>query len=117
MTTNTHARGVHGWVPPGKFGTRIWQVRRHLGMSVAEFAGMIGQQPTQVSRWEHGARPRNLPEVCRRINAVTGVDLFWLLYGDSPDGGDPQSSSDERHAEGLRGGRNNVTYRGHSLSL
>ncbi|QII82607.1 helix-turn-helix domain-containing protein [Jeotgalibaca arthritidis] len=75
-------------INPNDVGDRIRQIRRNKGMSMTEFANLIGQvektskiQSGTISNWETG---KNLPNNKRLsiISGIAGISVDELLYGD-----------------------------------
>lgn len=75
-------------INPNDVGDRIRQIRRNKGMSMTEFANLIGQvektskiQSGTISNWETG---KNLPNNKRLsiISGIAGISIDELLYGD-----------------------------------
>ena len=75
-----------GWVPVlDTFPNRLREVRRSYGMNQQEFADHVGLSNSNISDWEAGrTAPRDEAGVVRQIAAKTGVDMFWLMFGDTP---------------------------------
>ena len=59
-------------------------VRRRMGWNIKEASAKAGLDDGSWSNWERGALPRNLAEVVGRIQAATGVDRDWLVWGTIP---------------------------------
>lgn len=61
----------------------LWELRRILGLTHGEFAGMIGASKDAVASWDAG-RNRLSASFARRIAFATGVDEESLLEGQGP---------------------------------
>lgn len=84
MTTTDPAGALTGAIPNWPtLGDRLRATRLFLRVSQEAFAAAIDVTPGALNSWESGRRPRALGEieVCRRIHAVYGIDLAWLMYG------------------------------------
>lgn len=75
------------WVPDPStdFGARLALVRHEAGWTnVKRAATTCGVDAESWRAWEQqGRRPRNFVEVCEAISAISGVDLVWLMTGNS----------------------------------
>jgi len=70
------------WVPADTFGSRLYSVRRELGLTVEEAAKRAGVAHPTWSTWERGASPRDKAEAVRKIaEAFPGLDRDWLMWG------------------------------------
>ena len=69
------------WIPADTFGMRLRRVRAELGLTGQDFAKLCGLDRGQVSAWERGTMPRNLPVVAQAVADATGVDRAWLAFG------------------------------------
>ena len=80
---------VTGRVPSWTFADRIRKARIEMSLTQAQFAERIHAKEPAYAQWEAGnAKPRNLIEVARRIEQVTGISAAWLLGLTEPsDGG------------------------------
>src|SRR5262249_14455936 len=67
-------------MPALDLGRRIRQVRRQLGLTQAEFGQRLGIINVSVARYEAGRVSH--AEVLRRIAALAGVTVDWLLHGE-----------------------------------
>ncbi len=87
MTTATSEPTRHGWIPDdASFGARIALVRQRMGWSnIKEAALACGVPPQSWRGWERDNRaPRDFPDVCRRIAAASGCDIWWLAGFELP---------------------------------
>lgn len=97
--------------PRDSFALRLAIVRAHMGWgNRAEMAEALGFSDQGIKNWEQGRVPRNMPEVCRRIAEVTGLDYTWLMVGgplEPEDGSGPHPVawlSDRRRTDRRRNG-------------
>jgi transcriptional regulator with XRE-family HTH domain len=65
-------------------GGRIHGIRKHLGLTQAQFAKRLGVTKVSVARYEAGRVPRL--KVLREIARLGGATVTWLLDGSSPQG-------------------------------
>ena len=65
-------------------GERIHGIRKHLGLTQAQFAKRLGVTKVSVARDEAGRVPRL--KVLREIASLGGATVTWLLDGSSPQG-------------------------------
>jgi transcriptional regulator with XRE-family HTH domain len=77
------AKQVERLVLEFDFGDRVRKARQHIDMTATELSLKLGLSKTAVTYWEHGGRPRDLVDVAMKVADITGVDLMWLLAGDS----------------------------------
>lgn len=72
-------------------GIRLRQARKRAGMTQQEIGSKIRNLTGQaIARWESGHThpdPEDLGVFCR----ITGANLFWLVYGEEPNGARPES--------------------------
>lgn len=66
-------------------GDRLRKIRRVLGISQAEFAKRLSENPKSYASWEsdHSA-PRNVVAVAKRIEVMVGIPAAWVLGVDLP---------------------------------
>lgn len=68
------------WTPEPSFGDRLRMIRRHMKLSQAEFADLIGESRKNIGTWESDyALPRYLVAVCKKVELATRVPSHWLL--------------------------------------
>jgi len=68
-----------GTIPQWTFGDRLRKARHILGLTQREFADVLEVQYQRYSQWEADNNlPRNLVNMCERIQAETGVSAAWL---------------------------------------
>lgn len=71
------------WRPADTFADRLGRVRRHMGWNAAEASVECGFGRQNWRKWEvEGARPSDMAMVVEKIHTRTGVDLYWLMWGD-----------------------------------
>lgn len=71
-----------GRIPADTFSNRLMLARALAGhVSVREAAEMTGLNRGAWDGWEHGRRPRDILDVCRRVADKLDVDFNWLLLG------------------------------------
>ena len=66
-----------------KLNQTLWELRRILGLTQAEFATMIGASKDTVASWDAGRNRLSLA-FARRIAFATGVDEGSLPEGKRP---------------------------------
>lgn len=85
MTATDESRAALSGIIPSwpTLADRLKATRLFLRVSQVEFAEAIDVPPATLNTWEAGRRPRAIGEIeiCRRIHAVYGIDLAWLMYG------------------------------------
>lgn len=82
MSTQPEAEFVPEWTD----GDKLRKVRRHLGMTQAEFARALQVNPITYSGWESDRnRIKDLRAIARRIKAMTGTPLWWWFDTERPD--------------------------------
>ena len=70
------------WVPADTWGSRIAQVRQHLGWNIKEAAQECGLSAESWRQWEKlGTRPRDQEVVAEAISKATGCSYVWLMVG------------------------------------
>ena len=69
------------WVPPDTFAHRLRVLRAELDLTVEQIARECDLKPATWSTWENGRMPHNITDVVQKINAGTGVDRDWLMWG------------------------------------
>ena len=62
---------------------RVRHARTHSGLTIVQLASAIGVHRDYYRMFEANISRSN-PNTIRRFCLVTGVDLSWILYGDSP---------------------------------
>jgi transcriptional regulator with XRE-family HTH domain len=78
----THRRT--GRIPADTFSIRLMLARALAGhLSIREASELTGLNRGAWQDWEHGRRPRDLIDVCRRVADKLDVDFNWLLLGGS----------------------------------
>ncbi len=88
------------WIPTtATFAARLALVRHRMGWNLKEAATECGLAMNAWARFEDGIAPRNLIETVDKISARTGVDRFWLTFGE-PNPGE-RSSQDLQPTEYL----------------
>lgn len=82
MTLNVAADHSEPWVPADTFAARLAVVRVAMGgLNIKEAATLCQINPESWRRWEDGAFPRNLEDVCWQIHDATRIDFHWLIGG------------------------------------
>lgn len=67
-------------IPEWTFGDRVRKARRSAGLSQQELADALAVKLSRLASWESGkANPRQLQDIARRVEDVTGVPALWLL--------------------------------------
>lgn len=69
------------WVPPDTFAHRLRALRHELGLTVDQIARECDVNAKTWSTWENGRKPQDMASVVQKIQAGTGVDRDWLLWG------------------------------------
>src|SRR5215510_6893345 len=64
-------------------GGRVHGIRKHLGLTQAQFAKRLGVTKVSVARYEAGRVPRL--RVLKEIARLGGVTVTWLLDGSPPE--------------------------------
>lgn len=77
-------QGAH--IPEWTQGERLAKARRETGLSVDEFAQVIGISPKSVNNAE-GDKVKVRPIVLNMWSFATGIPLEWLEHGVMPDSG------------------------------
>ncbi len=68
-----------GTIPTWTFGDRLRKARRVTGLGQREFADLLDVPAPRYAQWEaDNTLPRNLVNMCERIQAETGVSAAWL---------------------------------------
>lgn len=68
--------------PADTFSNRLLMSRALAGhLSIREAADLTGLNREAWRDWEHGRRPRDILDVCRRIADAMDIDHDWLLFG------------------------------------
>jgi len=93
-----------GWAVPLGFGDRLLVARRTAGWTQRQLAAELGTQAASIDLWEHGAQPRNLPQLARSLAELLGVSATWLVWGDDTPGVPPRPRAD------VTDSRNNATW-------
>ena len=75
------------WVPGDSFSLRLLILRHELGLTQREAAKRCGLDDASWSNWERGSHPRDMAKIVRQIHDATNVDMAWLMWGVTPDGG------------------------------
>jgi transcriptional regulator with XRE-family HTH domain len=57
--------------------------RWRAGLSPEELARQVGLTPSEVVQLERGLHPAATPQLYRQVAHALGVDLRWLLAGDT----------------------------------
>lgn len=81
MTTSTATDMSDGYlIPRWDFRDRLRKARQTTGLGQREFAERLGIKFATYGSYESGhARPRDLPEFARKVEAVTNIPAAWLL--------------------------------------
>lgn len=67
-------------IPIWTFGDRLRKARRRSGMTGQDFAHVLGITASALGQYETDrAKPRDVVELARRVEAVTGIPAAWLL--------------------------------------
>lgn len=75
-----HETGGSGVVPEVELRDRLRIARRHAGFQQRDMAQHLGVQPPTYSAWETGGKvPRDVVEVARAMEQITGVSALWIL--------------------------------------
>lgn len=74
------------WVPASTFGSRLYEGRRVLGLTVEEAAPRCGVKVSTWSSWERGVSPHNLEEIARKIESGIGLNHVYLTSNFIPEG-------------------------------
>lgn len=77
------ATATETWIPTETFGERLRRVRRAKHWTIHDMAEALGVPEKRYGNWELGTQPRDVADVARHVQAVTGADAGWLLLGDS----------------------------------
>lgn len=79
----TTAEKVHDtdWVPKDTLAARIVVLRNALGLSRREFSQLTGLTENALQGIEGGRSPHKLQQKIQAIQAATGVDRDWLMWG------------------------------------
>lgn len=56
-------------------------MRHELGLTLEDAADQAGLKRATWRTWEHGAKPRDMAQVVRQIEAAFGYDPVWLMWG------------------------------------
>jgi transcriptional regulator with XRE-family HTH domain len=83
-------------IPEFDFADRVAKIRKMMECNQKEFAGLLGTPSGTVAGWEAGVQPRNLIGVARKISAVSGVPVGWILgvFTDAAEQSGPNSEND-----------------------
>lgn len=78
------AQNTTGRIPADTFSVRLMLARALAGhISIREASDLTGLNREAWRDWEHGRRPRDIIDVCRRVADKLDVDFNWLLLGGS----------------------------------
>lgn len=69
------------WIPADTFGSRLYHLRRELGLTVEQAAERASLSDATWSTWERGAKPRDMSTVVAKIALAFGVNRDWLMWG------------------------------------
>lgn len=90
------------FIPEWTDGDKLRKVRRHLGMTQAEFAEALQINPITYGAWESDRnRIKDLRTIARRIKVMAGTPLWWWFDTERPDGG-PDGDGGSRLTESNR---------------
>lgn len=77
------------FIPEWTDGDKLRKVRRHLGLTQAEFAHALQVHPQTYGAWEADRnRIKDLRTIARRIKVMAGTPLWWWFDTERPDGPD-----------------------------
>lgn len=66
--------------PVWTFGDRMRKARRRSGMTGAEFSQALGITQSALGQYETDrTQPRDIVELSRRVEALTGIPAAWML--------------------------------------
>ena len=90
-----------GLIPEWTFADRLRKARHAVpGLTQRRIADQIGVTPQAYSQWEAGNnQPRDIVDVARKVEGVTGVSATWLLGFDGPRPGDGKSVMHRRNGQ------------------
>lgn len=90
------------YVPEWTDGDKLRKVRRHLGMTQAEFADALQVNAITYGAWESDRnRIKDLRTIARRIKVMAGTPLWWWFDTERPDNG-PDGDGGSRLTESNR---------------
>lgn len=69
------------WVPVDTFGARLALIRQRKQWNVKEAAEVCGIPTASWRAWEHGASPRGMNQIARKIATRVGCSYTWLAAG------------------------------------
>ena len=65
-------------------GTRIYQKRTELNMTMTELANKLGVQASAVNKWEKGIVTNIKRSTIQEMARIFNVSPVWLAYGEEP---------------------------------
>ena len=85
----SHKRGIGAAAPEDwrrRFGSRLVELREHLGWSQRELGRRSAIRPERLSRLERGERSPRFEELLS-LQGALGVSFDYLMPGQTPEGG------------------------------